>query len=471
MASPNIQFDAIPVTIRKPGKYFEFTTRLAVRTLPGNPQSLLIIAQQTGTEPCEPRRIFDADTAGLLFGFGSQVHSMVLAAMHANPYLDLTVLPLVDPTDGLAAIGVVTPSGEAQSSGVVSITIAGETISIALTKDNTPSDCAVTLAQAINLVETLPVIASVTESGVLTLTAKNKGTCGNAITVFVQSSVPGMKCTLTPMAGGEGEPDFQAALAKVFSGDYTIYCVGTTQLDHLKALRDHLESMGAPLEQRGAIGVYASTGTLESAITLATSINSGRLTGAVLSGTPSLSCELAASYAAMIASEEDPARPLNGLILKGIVPSPISQRLSRTQQEAALRGGVTPLEVAAGEVVSIVRAISTYTKNSEGAPDSALLDITTIRTLDYVRKAIRERMSLRFPREKLSTRTLPKVRSEVLDVLRKMEELEILEEVANNAEGVIVERDIEDPNRLNARIPANVVNGLHIFAGRIDLLL
>lgn len=471
MASPNIQFDAIPVTIRKPGKYFEFTTRLAVRTLPGNPQSLLIIAQQTGTEPCEPRRIFDADTAGLLFGFGSQIHSMVLAAMHANPYLDLTVLPLVDPTDGLAAIGVVTPSGEAQSSGVVSITIAGETISIALTKDNTPSDCAVTLAQAINLVETLPVIASVTESGVLTLTAKNKGTCGNAITVFVQSSVPGMKCTLTPMAGGEGEPDFQAALAKVFSGDYTIYCVGTTQLDHLKALRDHLESMGAPLEQRGAIGVYASTGTLESAITLATSINSGRLTGAVLSGTPSLSCELAASYAAMIASEEDPARPLNGLILKGIVPSPISQRLSRTQQEAALRGGVTPLEVAAGEVVSIVRAISTYTKNSEGAPDSALLDITTIRTLDYVRKAIRERMSLRFPREKLSTRTLPKVRSEVLDVLRKMEELEILEEVANNAEGVIVERDIEDPNRLNARIPADVVNGLHIFAGRIDLLL
>lgn len=471
MASPNIQFDAIPVTIRKPGKYFEFTTRLAVRTLPGNPQSLLIIAQQTGTEPCEPRRIFDADTAGLLFGFGSQIHSMVLAAMHANPYLDLTVLPLVDPTDGLAAIGVVTPSGEAQSSGVVSITIAGETISIALTKDNTPSDCAVTLAQAINLVETLPVIASVTESGVLTLTAKNKGTCGNAITVFVQSSVPGMKCTLTPMAGGEGEPDFQAALAKVFSGDYTIYCVGTTQLDHLKALRDHLESMGAPLEQRGAIGVYASTGTLESAITLATSINSGRLTGAVLSGTPSLSCEVAASYAAMIASEEDPARPLNGLILKGIVPSPISQRLSRTQQEAALRGGVTPLEVAAGEVVSIVRAISTYTKNSEGAPDSALLDITTIRTLDYVRKAIRERMSLRFPREKLSTRTLPKVRSEVLDVLRKMEELEILEEVANNAEGVIVERDIEDPNRLNARIPANVVNGLHIFAGRIDLLL
>lgn len=471
MASPNIQFDTIPVSIRKPGKYFEFNTRLAVRTLPGNPQSLLIIAQQTGTEPCEPRRIFDADTAGLLFGFGSQIHSMVLTAMHANPYLELTVLPLADPESGLPATAVVTPSGEAQSAGVVSITIAGKTVSIALAKDDTPSECAVTLAQAVNLIEELPVVASVTESGVLTLTAKHKGTCGNGITVSVQSSVPGMKCTLTPMQGGQGEPDFQAALAKVFSGDYAIYCVGTTQPEHLKALSDHLESMGAPLEQRGAIGVYALTGTLEDAITLATATNSGRLTGAVLPGSPSLSYEVAASYAAIIASEEDPARPLNGLTLKGISPSPISHRLSRTQQEAALKNGVTPLEVGAGEAVSIVRAISTYTKNSEGSPDSALLDITTIRTLDYVRKAIRERMSLRFPREKLSTRTLPKVRSEVLDVLRKMEELEILEEVASNAEGVIVERDIEDPNRLNARIPADVVNGLHIFAGKIDLIL
>lgn len=150
-----------------------------------------------------------------------------------------------------------------------------------------------------------------------------------------------------------------------------------------------------------------------------------------------------ASYAAIIASEEDPARPLNGLTLRGIIPSPISQCLSRTQQELALKSGVTPLEVGTGEVVSIVRVISTYTKNSEGSSDSALLDITTIRTLDYLRKAIRERMSLRFSREKLSTRILPKVRSEVLDVLRKMEELEILEEVDINVEGVIVERDIK----------------------------
>lgn len=38
-------------------------------------------------------------------------------------------------------------------------------------------------------------------------------------------------------------------------------------------------------------------------------------------------------------------------------------------------------------------------------------------------------------------------------------------------DGLIVERDLQDVNQLNGRIPADVVNGLHVFAGRIDLLL
>ena len=45
MASKNISFDSIPSSIRKPGKYFEFNTKLAVRTLPANLQRMLIIAQ------------------------------------------------------------------------------------------------------------------------------------------------------------------------------------------------------------------------------------------------------------------------------------------------------------------------------------------------------------------------------------------------------------------------------------------
>jgi phage tail sheath gpL-like len=173
----------------------------------------------------------------------------------------------------------------------------------------------------------------------------------------------------------------------------------------------------------------------------------------------------------MIASEEDPARPLNTLVLTGIKVPPVTQRLGRTEQETALANGVTPLEVAAGDVIQIVRAVTTYTKSAAGATDVSLLDLTTIRTLYYVRMACRDRIRLRFPRSKLSKKTPEAVRGELLDVLLKLEELEIVEEVEANAVGLVVERSEQDVSRLNSSIPTDVVNGLHVFAGRIDLLL
>ncbi|HGC1974371.1 TPA: phage tail sheath C-terminal domain-containing protein, partial [Escherichia coli] len=107
-----------------------------------------------------------------------------------------------------------------------------------------------------------------------------------------------------------------------------------------------------------------------------------------------------------------------------------------------------------GNTVQIVRAVSTYTVNAQGVTDVSLLDITSIRTLDYTRKACRERISLRFPREKLSTRTIAKVESELYDVLIKLEEAEILENVEANKAKLRVQRNGKDANRLDCVVPA-----------------
>ncbi len=229
MASSNIQFDTIPASLRKPGKYFEFNARLALKTLPGNPQSLVIFAQQTATAASEPTRIFDIDTAGLLFGYGSQAYLMVLSAITANAYLDLTVVPLNDPEAGVAATATITLAGTAQENGVISAMIAGQYIAIPVKKDDTSVECAVQLAQAINTILAVPVVASVTESSVVTLTAKNKGTCGNQISIALHGQVPGINYTYTVLQGGQGEPNVTEALSQIFSGDYTIYCFGSCQ--------------------------------------------------------------------------------------------------------------------------------------------------------------------------------------------------------------------------------------------------
>ena len=305
----------------------------------------------------------------------------------------------------------------------------------------------------------------------MTLTCRHKGAVGNDIIVSSGVTAAGITAAATTLAGGNVDPDITPALAAAFSAGHNIVVCPFSTQEAMTALRNHLTNVSNAMEQRGAIGVGGWRKSLSTGIALAASLNDGRITLGWHSGSVKTPAQIAAAYAAVIASEEDPARPLNTLAMSTLDVTAVESQPGRTEQENALRNGLTPFEIGPGDKVQIVRAISTYTKNAQGVDDVALLDITTIRTLDYVRKACRERIALRFPRDKLSSRTPPKVRSELLDVLYKLEELEIVEEVDANKDGLIVERDLQDANQLNGRIPADVVNGLHVFAGRIDLLL
>lgn len=472
MSSPNISFDSIPSSIRKPGKYFEFNTKLAVRTLPGNLQKVVIVGQRIAAGTVAANVVTDifSDAEGATyFGQGSQLHLMCRAAIKANPYLALQAIAMDDAGAGVAASGTVTVTGPATGAGVLTVKVAGKLVQIAIAATDSATAIAVALAVQIALQPDLPVTAAAV-AGVVMLTAKNKGTQGNSIKIEASTTAAGTTVAVVAMANGATDPTMATALATIFGAGHNIIISAWNDQTSLTALRTHLDNVSGPLEQRGAVGIYAHTGTLAASTTLSALINAGRISAPNFK-VPEQPCELAAAYGAVVASEEDPARPLNLLELKGITAPALADRLGRVEQENALYNGVTPLEVGPGEKVQIVRAITTYTLDAQSIPDIALLDLTTIRTLDYVRKACRERISLRFPREKLSERTAPKVRSELLDVLYKLEELEIVEMVEANKDGLIVERDLQDPNRLNARIPVDVVNGLHVFAGRIDLLL
>lgn len=473
MASPNIAFDTIPASIRKPGKYFEFNTKLAVRTLPGNLQRTLIVGQRlaTGTVAANtPVDVFSDADAATYFGSGSVAHLMVRAALKANRYLALSAIAMDDAAASVAATGTVTVTGPATGAGVLTVTVGSLNVAIAIASGDAATAIASALQAQFAKQPDLPVTATVA-LGVVTLTAKNKGTLGNGIKMSATVTATGVTAVATALAAGATDPTLATALAVVFAAGHNIIISPWNDTTNLTALRTHLDNVSGALEQRGAIGVYAHVGTLAASTTLAASINGGRITNILVANAYENVYEVAAAYGSVIASEEDPARPLNTLPLSGILANPLANRSTRTEQENALYNGVTPSEVGPGDKVQIVRAVTTYTLDPQSIPDISLLDLTTIRTLDYVRKAVRERISLRFPREKLSSRTADKVRSEILDVLVKLEELEIVENVEANKTGVIVERDLQDPNRLNAKIPTDVVNGLHVFAGRIDLLL
>lgn len=472
-----IAFDTIPGSTRKPGVYMEFNTRLAVNTLPGNPQRVLVIGPMLSSglaTPLTPVSVFSDKEADVYFGAGSLAAAMAKAAIDANSYLQLDVIGIAEAEGdaGVAAGGSLAITGPATKAGTLSVWIAGEQVAVNVAVGDTPETLIPALVSAMGKKTGLLVHGAYDpEKKVLTFAALSKGEWGNGITLSATTTATGLTLTVTQMAGGEMDPDIQPALDAVFAAGHNIIICPFSSDAALAALSEHLTSTGHAMEQRGAVGCAGWTGSLGTGVTLATNVNDGRISIPWYRGSVRLPAILAAAYGAVMAGVEDPARPLNTLPLNGMDVVAMNQREGRNEQENALHNGLTPIEVGPGNTVQIVRAVSTYTVNPQDVEDVSLLDITSIRTLDYTRKACRERISLRFPNEKNTARIRDKVKSELYDVLLRLDAAEILENVAANKDRLIVQQSGTDVNRVDAVIPADVVNGLHVFAGRIDMIL
>ncbi|MDF7676360.1 phage tail sheath C-terminal domain-containing protein [Neisseriaceae bacterium ESL0693] len=468
-----ISFDTISAAIRVPGRYIEFNTRNAVRGLPNNPQKMLLIAPQTDAakQPAlTPVQLFSDVDAAELFGAGSWAHRCVTQAFTNNPYLDLTVIGIADDLNTSArARGGIVLDGVASSTGLLTFTIGTEHYQLSVSTGATVADLASRAVDLINHSGNSQVIATATSNGI-ELIAVNAGEIGNEINITVNCTAADVVVSAKDMAEGAGNVDIQAALDVVAGKRYHVICSVFNDEANAKLLAEHVDRVSDATEKRGTIGVLGCNGTLDDAKAIAAKLNNGRITLAWYKNAFEASALIVAGYAAVIAGEEDPARPLNTLEIKGLSITPDADWPMWAEFNNALYSGVTPLQIVSNKV-QIMRAVSTYTTNATGTDDPALLDITTIRTLDYVRDAVDQRIALRFPREKLSDKTPARVRSEILDVLNQCEQAEILEEVMANKDKLIVQRNASDPNRLDVVIPADVVNGLHVFAARIDLYL
>lgn len=473
MSSPNISFEKIPSSIRKPGVYTEFNTRMAVRNLPGNRQRTLIVGQKTASgslAALTPTDIFSDLEAAAACGYGSQVHRMVAKAFKANPYANISIVAVDDVAGGTLASWPITIAGTPTAAGAFTLSLNADTATVNVAATDTPTTVAAAFVAAITANPNLPFTAT-NSAGVITLSAKNKGTVANSFKVIASGSVAGMTFTVGSLTAGATDPDITAALASAFLGGHQQIVIPYRDSTNLTALRSHLDNVGNYAEKRWALGYVASNASLSNATSLSTSINHGWISNVWCRNTATPTMEIAAAYAATIAGSEDPALPFNYVQVDGIAVPTIVDRTSRTEEESALYNGVTPLNVGPGETVQIVRAITTYTLNAAGVPDVSLLDITTPRTLMYVAKTFVEDRARRYSRAKISDRLIADMRDAGIVLLKQLEELEIIEKVSDNLPQYLVERDSQDVNRLNERIPLDVINGLHVLAERFDLLL
>lgn len=89
---------------------------------------------------------------------------------------------------------------------------------------------------------------------------------------------------------------------------HDIIICGIRDAANLARLREHLETVGSPMEKRWVLGIYGDTGSLSAATAQAKQLNHGHIVCAWYPGSSSLPCELATAFAAVAACEEDPAR-------------------------------------------------------------------------------------------------------------------------------------------------------------------
>lgn len=477
-------FAEIPAGIRKPSVYMEFNTTAANRLLPANDQKILLIAQKHPDAQQPVLQVFDvysADQVGISCGFGSLAHRMAKAGIKANPYASVQMILLDDsvwPTAATATISLVfaEDTTTAVSSGKAIVNVGGDAYTIAIAQNDDAAAILSKIIAAINNDNDAPVTADDGDDDTVVLTLETAGLVAESLPLSISCNVANITLSIdaAPDVSALTHPnsdDMQAVLDVIFAAGHHILVVPYLQDDVLVAVRDHLDLVGNGVEQRGAIAIYASNdASAATAKTRMEDLNPKRMVGGYLRGQSNWSAEIAAALAFVLASESDPARPLNGLPLLGIAAPDVGDWLGRAEQEDLLHNGITPLEVGAGNKVLIVRMISGYTVNDLGVSDPSLLDITIIRSLDYLRRACRERILLRFPRVKNSASRRRAIRSELLNVLKQLEELEIVQAVEDNKAFLVVEEDTTDRTRANARIPADIVRGLHILAAQIDLL-
>jgi phage tail sheath gpL-like len=480
----------IPSTLRLPLVWAEVDPSRAGTF--ANYQRALILGYKKSAAPATPNalvRVSSPDQAKALYGRGSQHAHMFEAWFKNNIFEETWGLTVTPPSGGTAATGTIVVTGPATASGVIYLYIAGRRVSVAVVSGDTATAVGAAIAAAINANVDLPVTAAA-DTGTVTLTCNWKGIDGNGIDIRANylgalggEVIPaGLALAITPMASGTGVPDLAGALATLGDEPFDTVVIPWTDSAALNAFDaefDHVGTNGRWTWLRQIYGhVYcAKDGSPGDLQTFGSARNGAHITCFGYYASPTPQWERAAMYAcqAHTALRNDPARPLHTLPLVGMLPAIPDLRFTKGEKNALAFDGISCARENDDGTCAIETSFSMYQKNTHGLEDNAFLKVQTLATLAYVLRSLRFVLTQKFPRHKLAndgTRygpgqaiVTPKVaKAAIVAHYRELEYRGLVENAEAFALNLIVERNLDDPNRLDVLYPPDLVNQLDVFA-------
>lgn len=185
----------------------------------GLQRSGLLVGQQLPTFalPLERLEVANAAQVGVLTGRGSVLHRLAIAwERGSQKQVPFAIMPQDEEAGGTAATGTLTVTGTATDKGTWGVRINGDKsleAQIQTIVGDTAAEAATALYAEIVKLLNSPLSQVDGAAGVLTFTAKNKGTFGNFVSIEVIGDVPaGLTATVSAMSGGATDPDIDAAL-------------------------------------------------------------------------------------------------------------------------------------------------------------------------------------------------------------------------------------------------------------------
>ena len=488
-----VTFNQVPANALVPFAYVEIDPSRAGST--GAAFRSLLIGQRlaSGTAAAEvPTPIGSALDARAKFGAGSMLAIMAAAFRRQNPTGQLWGLALDDAAGATDQTHTITVSSAATGAGTISIYISGRRIPVTISGVTAVNAVATAINTAIvnaggGTAGVLPVTSAVA-AAVVTLTARNGGSSSD---IDVRHSYqtdealpPGVGLTIAAGTTGAGDPDITDVLDVVMEEIYNVIVHPYSADASMDTLEAELVQRWGATRQSDGWAITAFRGTAAAATTYGNARNSEFSTVQGISTSPSSVPQWAGAQAGACAlsAAADPALPFQTLPLRGILPAPLTNRFSHAERETLLSDGIATHTVDRTGIVALERMVTTYQTAPGGVPDTAYRDANTILTLSFLRASLRQRVATKFRRYKLAndgTRVGPgqrvatpsTVQADLIGLFRQWESAGLVEDADAFKEGLVVERNAGDPNRLDILLTPDLVNQLRVLAAVISFTL
>lgn len=418
------------------------------------------------------------------FGTGSELHRMWRRFTKVNKETAVYAISVADP-GGTAATLVITFATTAAAAGSVRCWVGDEYVDVAIASGDTVTTIAAAVKTAINAKTHWPVTAN-NSSGVLTITARQTGPRGNDLrgnAIIYGTGVATTSDVTSPTAftTGATPDDNTTALATIAASQYYYIVSAAYDSTQLGALVTQVGTQAQPITGIRQRVFAGHTGTPANANTLASGRNSARLELIHLQNADWTPAELAANAAAVYALYELPAKPRHNFSGFGgdaktqaswVVPAPrVGTVPTRANIKLMLETGTTPIAVNnLTNATYLTKRITSRCLNGSTA-DYRIRDAHRVTECDFFADDLLSKLSNNFSGRDLGNDLAPGqkpsdpdlvtpalIKSAILRLIDDYAENSRVKNVATIKANTVVQRSSSNTNRVEIRVPMEIID-------------